>query len=394
MILAAFLPSALGGGSETPGVSPTEIVIGSTAPLSGPESAYSVVVQGAAAYFRYVNANGGVFGRTIRYLYYDDAYDPTQTVQQTRRLVEQDKVLAIFNSVGTEHALAVRAYLNELGVPQLFVGSGATRIAGEASAYPWTLGYLPSFHAEGKIYGRQIGKTTPKARVAVLYEDSQFGNDLLRGLRAGLGGKGRIVAAQRYAVTDADVSSQLAALRGSKADTLMLFALPKQVVQSFVSADKLGWRPQVYVAAVSIDPFLMKVARLNTGGRTTEGALSIAFLKDASNRARWGKDPGVKLYYSIMQRYGSGGDPGAVANLYGMAAAYTFVDAVRKAGREPTRQSLLDAATNLNETTNPFLLPGIAVKTGPGDRYPIDQVQLYRYTKGVWRTVGPLLSAR
>jgi branched-chain amino acid transport system substrate-binding protein len=395
-LLVALLLAAVAGalGADVPGVSDDEIVIGGTAPLTGPESAYSVVAEGAAAYFDYVNDHGGALGRKIRYLYRDDAYIPAQTVQQTRALVEQDHVLAIFNSVGTEHALAVRPYLTQLGVPQLFVGSGASQIARQAKAYPWTLGYLPSFVAEGRIYGRHIARTRPKARIAVLYEDSDFGNDLLAGLRSGLGRKGKIVAKQSYAVTDADVQSQIAALRSSKADTLMLFALPKQVIQGFVSADKLGWRPRVFVAAVSIDPFVMSVARFNTKNRTTEGAISIAFLKDASNLKRWGKDAGVKLYYSIMKKYNSDGDPRAVANFYGMAVAYTMVDALRRAGRNPTRESLLNAATHLNETKNPFLLPGIVVKTGAGDRFPLEQVQMYRYHSGVWKVFGPLVAAR
>jgi branched-chain amino acid transport system substrate-binding protein len=395
-LLVALLLAAVAGalGADVPGVSDDEIVIGGTAPLTGPESAYSVVAEGAAAYFDYVNDHGGTLGRKIRYLYRDDAYIPAQTVQQTRALVEQDHVLAIFNSVGTEHALAVRPYLTQLGVPQLFVGSGASQIARQAKAYPWTLGYLPSFVAEGRIYGRHIARTRPKARIAVLYEDSDFGNDLLAGLRSGLGRKGKIVAKQSYAVTDADVQSQIAALRSSKADTLMLFALPKQVIQGFVSADKLGWRPRVFVAAVSIDPFVMSVARFNTKNRTTEGAISIAFLKDASNLKRWGKDAGVKLYYSIMKKYNSDGDPRAVANFYGMAVAYTMVDALRRAGRNPTRESLLNAATHLNETKNPFLLPGIVVKTGAGDRFPLEQVQMYRYHSGVWKVFGPLVAAR
>ena len=389
--LALGLSSA--HGAETPGVSAAEIVLGGTVPLTGPESAYSVVAQGAAAYFEYVNARGGVFGRKIRYVYLDDAYDPAQTVQQTRRLVEEEKVFAIFNTVGTEHALAVRPYLNQLGVPELFVGSGAASFAREAKRYPWTIGYLPSFVAEGRVYGQHIARTRPKARIAVLYEDSDFGRELLAGLQAGLRGKGKIVARQPYAVTDPDVGSQIAALRASKADTLMVFALPKQTIQSFISADKLGWRPRVFVAAVSIDPFVMSVARLNTQGRTTEGAMSIAFLKDASNLARWGRDPGVKLYYEIMARYNAGGDPKAVANFYGMAVAFTMVDTLRRAGPAPTRDSLLAAATMLDETDNPFLLPGIVVRTGPADRYPLEQVQLYRYSRGVWRAFGPIVRA-
>jgi len=392
--LAVLLTAVPGARAADPGVSSDEIVIGGTAPLSGPESAYAVVAQGAKAYFDYVNDKGGVFGRKITYVYLDDAYDPAQTVQQTRVLVEQEKVFAIFNVVGTEHTLATRPYLNGLGIPQLFVGSGATALVRDAAKYPWTTGYLPRFYGEGRFYGRHIAANNPKARIAVLYEDSDFGNDLISGLKAGLGGKGKIVAAQGYAVTEADVSSQIAALRASKADTLMIFALPKQTIQAFIAADKLGWRPQPYVAAVSIDPFVMNVAQYNTEGRTTEGALSIAFLKDASNTAKWGKDAGVRLYYAIMKKHNPSGDPKAVANIYGMAVAHTMVEALKGAGRNPTRKKLLAAATHLTSTNNPFLLPGIVVKTGNGDRFPLDQVQLYRFTKGVWRTSGPVVSIR
>jgi branched-chain amino acid transport system substrate-binding protein len=396
LALAALALAAVPGAPAdgTPGITSSTIVIGGTAPLSGPESAYALVAEGAAAYFKYVNANGGVLGRQIDYRYYDDAYDPAQTVQQTRRLVEQDGVFAIFNTVGTEHALAIRPYLNQLGIPELFVGSGASAFARDAKQYPWTLPYLPSFFAEGRIYGTQIAQAKPGSRVAVLYEDDDFGHDLLAGLQKGLGSKGKVVAKASYSATEADVTSQVAQLKASRADTLMLFALPKQVIQGFIAADKLGWRPHVYVTSVSVDPFVMSVARLNTGNRTTEGAQSIAFLKDASNLARWGKDPGVQLYYRVMKSYDPSGDPKAVANFYGMAVAYTLVDALKHAGQNPTRQSLMDAATHLNETTNPFLLPGISVRTGPNDRYPLDQVQAYRYHAGVWQAFGPILSAR
>ena len=396
LLAVGLVPAALAGArpSATPGVSSSEIVLGGTAPLTGPESAYSVVARGAAAYFKYVNDHGGVFRRKIRYVYRDDAYEVAQTITATKQLVEQDHAFAIFNTVGTEHSLAIRPYLNGLGVPELFVGSGASALVRDAKKYPWTIGYLPSFVAEGRVYGSYIARTRPKAKVAVLYEDDDFGRDLVSGLQAGLHGKGSIVAKQTYAVTDNDLSSQMTALQASKADTLMLFALPKQVIQAFITADKLGWRPHVFVTSVSIDPFVMTVARLNTHNRTTEGAISIAFLKDASNLARWGRDPGVKLYHSIMKKYAPGGDPKAVANFYGMSVAYTMVDALKHAGRNPTRQSLLTAATHLNEKTNPFVLPGIVVKTGPGDRHPLDQVQMYRYHAGVWHVFGPLVEAR
>jgi branched-chain amino acid transport system substrate-binding protein len=396
-VLACAL--ALGGvagaaPAETPGVSAGTILIGGTVPLSGPETAYSVVAYGADAYFEYVNDHGGVFGRKIEYRYLDDAYDPAQTVQQVRRLVEQDKVFAIFNQVGTEQVLATRPYLNQHGVPQLFAGSGAETFAHDYKQYPWTLPYLPSFYAEGRVYGRYIGRNTPRAKIAVLFEDSDFGKDLLAGLKAGLAGRAKIVRAAGYAVTEATLGSQMATLKASGADTLMVFALPKQTIQALVGADKLGWHPRPFIAAVSIDPFVMDIARSNTGGRATAGAISVTFLKDASNLRRWGKDPGVKLYYSILRRYAPSSDPKAVANIYGMAAAYTLVDALRHAGRNPTRESLLKAATSLNETTNPFLLPGIVARTRPADRFAIEQVQMYRYTRGVWQVFGALVPAR
>ena len=395
-LVGVLLSAALAGArpTESPGVTSGEIVLGGTAPLTGPESAYSVVAQGANAYFQYVNDHGGVFGRKVRYVYRDDAYEVAKTFTATKELVEQDHSFAIFNTVGTEHALAIRSYLNGLGIPELFVGSGASLLVRDAKKYPWTLGYLPSFVAEGKVYGRYLARTRPAARIAVLYEASDFGRDLISGLETGLRGTGNIVAKQTYAVTDDDLSSQLTALRASRADTLMLFALPKQVIQSFITVDKLGWRPHVFIASVSIDPFVMAVARLNTQNRTTEGAISIAFLMDANNLARWGKDRGVRLYYSIMKKYDPSGDPKAVANFYGMSVAYTMVDALKHAGRNPTRQRLLIAATHLDERTNPFVLPGIVVKTGPGDRRPLDQVQMYRYHAGVWHVFGPLVQAR
>jgi branched-chain amino acid transport system substrate-binding protein len=392
----ALVLAGIAGASpaDTPGVSSSTILIGGTVPLSGPETAYAVVAYGADAYFKYVNAHGGVYGRKIEYRYLDDAYDPAQTVQQTRRLVEQDKVFLMFNQVGTEEALATQPYLNQQGVPQLFAGSGTAKFAHDFKQYPWTLPYLPSFYAEGKVYGRYIAKTRPRARIAVLFEDSDFGKDLLAGLKAGLAGKGKILAAQSYAVTEPTLGSQMATLKATNADTLMVFALPKQTIQALVGADKLGWHPKPYIAAVSIDPFVMSVARANTNGRATEGAISTTFLKDASNLRRWGKDPGVRLYYSSLKRYAPGNDPKAVANIYGMAAAYTLVDVLKRAGRNPTRAGVLKSATTLNETTNPFMLPGIALKTGGADRFALEQVQLYRYVKGTWQVFGPLVPAR
>ena len=389
--LCAALVAVLPGAAATPGVTDTTILIGGTVPLSGPVSAYAPVAVGAAAYFDYVNTRGGVNGRTIQYEYLDDEYNAGRTVLETRRLVEEKGVLAIFNSVGTEHNIAVRQYLNEKGVPQLFVGTALGK--NDFRQYPWTMGFLPSFIAEGKLYGRYLARTNPRAKIAVLYEKTIFGQQLLDGFRAGLGArKGNIVATEGTNTDDPDVTSPLSRLKGSKATVLATFVLPKQALQSFISVDKLGWRPKFYVPAISIDPAVMSIARFNTQGRTTEGAVSTAFLKDPT-APRWAKDATVKLYKTIMARHGRGGSADAVAHFYGMAAAHTMVAALRKAGRDITRESLLRAARSLNEQ-NPFLITGIRVKTGTADYFPIDHAQMYRFRKDRWQPIGGLTPVR
>jgi branched-chain amino acid transport system substrate-binding protein len=389
--LALSLPWAFAGGASTPGVTSTSILLGGTAPLTGPETAYAPVARGAQAYFAYVNAHGGVFKRKINYKVLDDAYDPSKTVQATRELVQQDGVFAIFNSIGTEHVLAVRPYLNTVGVPQLFVGSGAEVLAKQRSKYPLTMGYLPSFVGEGAVYGRYIAKHLRGTTIGILAENSEYGNELVRGLRSGLKGKARIVSKQTYEVTDVDVKTQVDRLKASGAKTFMIFALPKQALQSFIYADKDGWHPHVFISSVSIDPFVMNIARLNTGGRSTNGAMSFAFLKDPTD-PRLAKDKAVKLYRSILKKYGNGANPDAVAHFYGMAVAFTMVDALKHAGKNPTRASLVRAATHLNERNNPFLRKGVAVRTS--DYFPIDRVQLQRYKKNHWVPVGGLVSTR
>ena len=348
--------------------------------------------KGADAYFRYVDSQGGVFGRRIVYKFLDDEFDVAKTIQLTRQLVEQDKVLAIFNSVGTEHALAIRSYLNDRKVPQLFVGSGVSKLATEHAKYPWSMGYLPSFAGEGVIYGRHIATHTPKARIAVLYENSDFGKDMLSGLRRGLGGKGRIVATQAYEIADSDIGSQMARLKSSQADTLMLFATPQFAIFGYVGAFRLGWHPRVYVTSVSISPDIMKIARFASSRKHVEGSISIAFVKDPTSTL-WGKDRTVRLYKSILRRFLPGAKPDDVFNYYGMAVAYTMVDTLRKAGRNPTRESVLRAATHLDEM-NPFMLPGVRIHTSPTDYYPLDTVKLARYRDGHWQFFGKLVSAR
>jgi ABC-type branched-subunit amino acid transport system substrate-binding protein len=390
---ALALPAA-GGSAGDPGITSTEILVGGTVPLSGPASAFGTVGPGANAYFKYVNDHGGVFGRKIRYLYRDDGYDPARTVDQTRELVQQDKVFAIFNTVGTEHNLAIRGYLNALKVPQVFGGTGASAMGRGYKQYPWSMGYLPSFVGEGAIYGRYVVQHRPKARIAVLYEDSDYGRDLLNGLKRGLGKRSsRIVASQSYEVTDTDVNSQITKLRASKADTFMIFALPQQAIQSFVYAYKLKWHPQIFVSAVSIEPTVMAIARLGTNGKETNNALSVAFVKDPTSPV-WRKDKAVALYKRIMKRYFPSGKASDVYNWYGMTVAYSLVDALKHAGRNPTRASLLRAMTHMDERTNPFLLPGVHVQTTPTNYFPMAKAKMVRYRKNVWVLFGPLVRAR
>ncbi|MEP6909264.1 MAG: ABC transporter substrate-binding protein [Actinomycetota bacterium] len=393
-LLGVGLPGAYGRGGSDPGITADSILIGGTVPLTGDEVAYAAVARGADAYFKYVNSRGGVRGRKIQYTYVDDAYNPSETARKTRELVQDDKVFAIFNSVGTEHVLSVRPYLNQMGVPQLFVGSGLSAIALERGRYPWTMGYLPRFAGEGALYGRYLARTRPKAKIAVLHEDSEYGQDMFAGLRRGLGKLSpRIKAVQTYSLGNTDLNSQIARLKASGADTLMIFALPTQTIQAFLAVHKLGWRPRIFINSVSIDPFVMEVVQRNTGKQLVEGAISSSFLKDPTDPAL-ARDPGVKLYKQILRRFVPNAKVKEVAHLYGMAVAYTMVDALRAAGPQPTRASLLRAATHLDERANPFFVKGIPVQTGPNDYYPVQRTRMLRFHADRWRQVGRLVSVR
>jgi len=392
--LVLFVPAAGSRPAETPGVTKTQVLIGGTVPLSGQASSFGAIGPAANAYFKYVNARGGVHGRKIKYLYRDDGYDPSRTLELTRELVEQDKVFAIFNTIGTEHTIAIRGYLNAVKVPEVFAGTGAAKVGRGYKQFPWTMGYLPSFEGEGAIYGRYVVTHRPKAKIAVLYENSDYGNDLLHGLQRGLGVHAKqIVAKASYEVTDTDINSQVAKLRASKADTFMLFALPTYAIQSFIYAYKLGWFPRFFVSSVSIEPTIMSIAGSNTHGKETNGALSFAFVKDPTS-PRWAKDPALRLYKKILKRYDPGGKPSNVYNWYGMTVAYSMVDALRHAGRNPTRASLMHAVTHMNERNTPFLLPGVFVRTSPTNYFPIAKAKMVRYRKNLWVLFGPLVNPR
>jgi branched-chain amino acid transport system substrate-binding protein len=394
--LAALAAAAVAGGAtgQDPGVTPATVLLGGTVPLTGEAAAFGSVAAGAKAYFDYVNAkSAGVHGRRIGYRFYDDAYNPAQTVQLTRRLVEQDEVFAIFNSLGTANNLAVRDYLNAQKVPQLFAGDGSRAIGTGFARYPWTMGFLMSYRGEGDVYGTNVAKTTPRARVAVLYENTELGRDMLSGLTRAVAGKGpRIVAKESYELTASDVGSQIARLKASRADTLMLFATPKLFIQAVVATHKLAWKPRVYVASVSIEPGIMAIARTNAP-ELTKGALSIAFLKNPNDPV-WRRDKAIALYRTIMRRYNPSGRISDAYHVYGMTVAWTMVETLRKAGANLTRASLLAAARSLNLKGNPWLLPGIGLQTSRRDYRPLEHVYLYRYDNKEWVKASGLLHAR
>ena len=396
-VLVALLGLVLVGlaaaaSTQTPGVTAKKILIGSTGPLTGEAATAGGVLRGADAYFKYVNARGGVNGRRIAFTYLDDAYDPARALQNAHQLVQQDDVFALFAVVGTDGNLAIRDYANALGVPQVFSASGASALGREPVTYPWTLGYPPTYRGEGQVYARHILATNPKkAKIAILYQSDAYGRDLLAGFRKGLGAKARklIVQTVGYEPTDADVESQVAQLKASGANTFCIFAFGKFAIQAYVYADTLAWRPQVYVNSVASSSAVM---RLNPQA-TAEGSISTAWSEDPTT-PKFAHAPGVKLAASIIKRYVPGGSTSDVFLVAGMAEAYSLVDALRAAGANLTRQGLMRAVTHMNETANPFLVPGIVVRTTPASRFPITQVQLQRWHKNGWAPFGPVLAAR
>ena len=389
----ALVSGAAGATRLDPGVSSSSVKIGGTVPLSGVAAAYASVARGADAYFKYWNeTHGGVNGRKIDYEYLDDQYDPSKTVDQTRRLIQEEHVFAVFNSLGTEQNLAVRALLNGAKVPQIFVASGGLTFGRDSKQYPYTIGFLPSYVAEGAIYGKYLRAQKTKGTIAVLYQDDDYGKEMLRGLEKGLGGRGRIVAKQGYDPTASDVNSQVAALKSSKANTFLIAATPKYAIQAYIQVRKLGWKPRIIVNQVSSASNVMTIVQSSVGSLAS-GSVSIGFVKDPTD-PRFKKDKVVALYRTILRKYQPNADPTDVYHVYAMAVAYEFINALAHAGNPPTRDGLLRAVTHMNDKKNPFLYPGVVVHTTPASRFPITQAQVIQWKGGHWNAIGKLLSAR
>ena len=399
--LLALAGTAFAGAAADPGISSDTILIGGTSPISGEASSAAAVARGADAYFKSVNAAGGVNKRKITYTILDDGYDPARTVQAVRELVQQDQVFAVFNTLGTNNNLAVRDFLNQAGVPQLFVASGANTFGADYKKYPWTIGFIPSYVLEGQVYGRYIVKSYPSLRLGVLYQDDAYGKDMVAGLKKGLGAKQKqIVSLVGYDPTGASVASQVAQIKASRANAYLIFAFGKFAVQAGIEAAKLGWKPKlVIVNAVASSANLMGLGDLAGAKAINRGAISIAAVKDPTD-PEWAKDPGLLAAQRILKKYGPGANTKDGYYIAGMASAMSFVNVLKRAGTNPTRASVMKAARSQNQAKHPLLIPGIAVKTSAKDGFPIEQVALERWVSGKgsaqghWSMFGPLRTAK
>ncbi len=394
VMLGAVASSATSASSET-GVTARTVTIGGTFPLTGPASLYAPIPPAMKAYFSYINSRKGpdgkrgVYGRQIVFKYYDDGYNPANSVQLTRKLVEEDKVFAVVASLGTAVNEGIRPYLNAQKVPQLLVSTGAS-VFGDAKAFPWTGGWQPVYDYESRVYGQAIAHNSPNAKIAVLYQNDDFGKENLEGLKKGLGGKAsNIVAAEAHEVTAPDVRAQVARLRASGATILVIFTTPRFMIQTYAIANALRWSPAViYTTQVSATDTFLTLARTSGGGELVDRTYTVQYAKDPASPA-WDSDAGMKLYKQVMAKYLPSGRVTDGLNLYGVATAHAFVQLLYSAGKNPTRASLMKAYRGWNEP-NPFLLPGNRQKTGGADQLPLQCERIIKFTDGTFQPVSKL----
>lgn len=374
-------------GQQTTGITDTTIKLGGVYPLSGPASAYGELPKGIKAYFDYVNAeHGGIGGRQVEYLVRDDGYQPPKTVEETRRLVEQDQVFAIVQTLGTATSSAVRDYLGQRQVPQVFVASGATRF-GADTAHPWTIGWQPSYRTEALAYARHVQTERPNATVAVLYQNDDFGKDLLESFREGVAGSGvTIVAEQSFEVTDPTVDAQVRNLANSKADVLLNFSTPKFASQALAAdARNTDWNPLHVLTQVSNTMATLRPVGLPN----VQGTVSAAFLKDAAD-PRWADDPGMRTYKTKLPEYAPGADPENQHTMAGWTVAESF-SLTMESATCPTREGLREAMRSLDDLAASLMLPGISMRTGDGDGFPIEAVGIQTFVGEHWSLADGLI---
>ena len=370
------------------GASDTEIRIGQTVPFSGPASAYATIGKAQAAYIKMINDQGGVNGRKVNLIQYDDAYSPPKAVEQVRKLVESDEVLLTFQIIGTPSNAAVQKYLNAKKVPQLFAATGASKFT-DPKNFPWTMGFNPNYFVEGRIYGQYILKTYPNAKVGVLYQNDDLGKDYLNGLKAGLGDKAAkmVVAEASYEVSDPTVDSQILKLKDAGADLFFSASTPKQAAQAIKKNAEIGWRPVhiVDINATSVGA-VMQPAGLEAG----KGVISVNYGKDPLDPA-WKDDPGMKKYFDFMAKYYPEGDKNSNFNTYGYATTQLLIHVLQQCGDDLTRENVMKQAASLKDVTTDIALPGIKVNTSPTDYRVNKQLQMMKFNGERWELFGPIL---
>ena len=380
----------LAAGQYGPGASDTEIKIGNTMPYSGPASAYGIIGKTEGAYFAMLNEQGGINGRKIDFISRDDGYSPPKTVEQVRQLVEQDQVLLMFSPLGTPTNTAIHGYLNDNKVPQLLIASGADQW-NNPKRFPWSMGFIPSYGTEARIYANYILKNLPNAKIAVLYQNDDFGKDYLNGLREGLGDKAGklIIATQSYETTDPTLDSQVVALQASGADVLLTAAIPKFAAQAIRKVYDIGWKPTHFLTSVSNSVgTVMKSAGFEKG----VGIISAAFAKDPTD-PQWQETPEYKEWLAFMKKYNASANMADVQGIVGYSLAQTMTTVFKASGDNLTRENIMKQAASLHDVKLPMLLPGITLSTSATDFAPIKQMQLEKFDGTTWKLFGDVIAA-
>jgi len=371
------------------GATDTEIKIGNTNPYSGPASAYGLIGKTIDAYFKKVNAEGGINGRKVNFITYDDGYSPPKAVEQVRKLVESDEVLLVFQPLGTPSNTAIQKYMNSKKVPQLFVATGATKW-GDPKGNPWTMGWQPTYQAEGQIYAKYIMKNHPNAKIGILFQNDDYGKDYVKGIKDGLGDKAKtmIVSELPYEPADPTVDSQIVSLKGSGADVFFNVTTPKFAAQAIKKAAEIGWKPVHLLNNVSNSVgSVLKPAGLEA----SKDVLSTGYLKDPTDPT-WNDDAGKKEWLAFMEKYFPDGDKTSSFTVYGYTVAQTLHQTLKQAGDDLTRANVMKQAASLKGLKLPMLLPGIEINTSPTDFYPIEQMQMQKFTGERWELFGPVIS--
>jgi branched-chain amino acid transport system substrate-binding protein len=385
---AASSGSALAQKKYDTGATDAEIKVGHIVPYSGPASAYGIIGKTEEAYFKMINENGGINGRKINFISYDDAYSPPKAVEQVRKLVESDEVLVVFNPLGTPSNTAIQKYLNGKKIPQLFVATGATKW-NDPKHFPWTIGWQPSYQSEGRIYAKYLMKEKPDAKVAVFYQNDDFGKDYLKGLKDGFGAKASMITAEEsYEISEPTIDNHVVKLKASGADVLISITTPKFAAQTIKKMAEIDWKALQIVANVSTSVgAVMKPAGFENG----QGVLSAHYAKDAGD-AQWKDDPGMKKFLAFLDKHYPDADRTNSQVIYGYGAAQTLTKILEMSGDDLTRANIMKQAANLKDFTPDTLLPGIKINTSATDFAPIEQLQMMRFKGEKWEMFGDVIS--